>query len=303
MTLASPALPTLDNGYASHHRDSDDRLKDEDNLAFLRDQPADVRAVWKERCRWMREVDRLSEADRWVLGQFLRLWRRSEYLRCVPDPLEPHAEMIRSIGRAWAPASMFERDRSLEAWSCWLDALSADYGRSLVPVTLEQHDRMVLEVGGFFRLFPFLTPEHWESIGAFGALDQAWNNVRDIAEDAAAGRCYFPEEELGRFRLNRYSVIGGTARRYRSWADFMGFWLGEYLPRLADRARPFLSATDLHPSVEALRASCLRRYARVERVLRGLEFDYRAFGEAYWAEVRRDVAADALGGGAKETEA
>ncbi|WP_437309946.1 squalene/phytoene synthase family protein [Sorangium sp. So ce388] len=291
-------LPTISTGPSP--APTTDSLKDLDALAFLRDQPADVRVVWRDRCRWLREVDRLSEADRWVLGQFLRSWRRSEYLRCVPDPLEPHAELIRNIGRAWAPASLFERDRSLEAWSCWLDALSADYGRATVPVTLEQHHRMVADVGGFFRLFPYLTPEQWESVGAFGALDQAWNNVRDLAEDAAAWRCYLPEEGLGRFRLSRHSVIGGSARRYRSWADFMTFWLGEHLPTLAARARPFLEVTDLHPSVEALRSSCLLRYARVERVLRGLEFDYGAFPEAYWAEVRRELGAQALG--AKEIE-
>ncbi|XXX79121.1 squalene/phytoene synthase family protein [Sorangium sp. So ce134] len=279
---------------------SPDSLKDAEALAFLAGQPADVRAVWQRRCGWMREVDRLSEADRWVLGQFLRSWRRSEYLRCVPDPLDPHAELIRGIGRAWAPASLFERDRSLEAWSCWLDALSADYGRSLVPETLEQHDAMVRDVGGFFRLFPYLTPEQWESAAALGALDQAWNNVRDIAEDAAAGRCFFPVSTLGDFQLSRHGVMSGSARRTRAWADFMSFWLSEHLPSLADRARPFIEATDLHPSVAALRASCLRRYARVEQVLRALEFDYRAFPEAYWPEVRRELAADALGGGAKE---
>ena len=274
---------------------SPDSLKDAEALAFLRDQPADVRAVWLERCRWMREVDRLSEADRWVLGQFLRAWRRSEYLRCVPDPLEPHAELIRGIGRAWAPGSLFERDRSLEAWSCWLDALAADYGRSLVPMMLDQHDAMVEHVGGFFRLFPYLSAEHWETIGAMGALDQAWNNVRDIAEDAAQGRCYLPESTMRAFWVWRSDVIDGAARGKRSWAEFMSFWLSEHLPTLADRARPFLEATDLHPSVEALRASCLRRYTRVERVLRVVDFDYRASPEAYWSEVRRELAADALG--------
>jgi phytoene synthase len=293
MTTASLSLPALPASF-SPRRDSDS-LKDAEALAFLAGQPADVRAAWEERCRWLRAVDRLSEADRWVLGQFLRLWRRSEYLRCVPGPDELHAGLIRSIGRAWAPASLFERDRSLETWSCWLDALAADYGRSLVPATLEQHDAMVRDVGGFFRLFPFLTAEQWESIAAFGALDQAWNNVRDIAEDAAAGRCYFPEAELKGRGLRREDFAVGRGAWSPGWRSFMTFWLGEHLPRLAERARPFLAATDLHPSVEAMRSSCLHRYARVERVLRGLDFDYRAFPAAYAAEVRRELAEMALG--------
>jgi phytoene synthase len=44
-----------------------------------------------------------------------------------------------------------------------------------------------------------------------------------------------------------------------------------------------------------MRASCLHRYARVERVLRAVDFDYRAFPAAYEAEVRREMAERALG--------
>ncbi|WP_438028966.1 squalene/phytoene synthase family protein [Sorangium sp. So ce233] len=284
-------------GSASHHADSDDRLKDAEALAFLAGQPADVRAVWLERCRLLREVDRLSEGDRWVLGDFLREWRTVDWMS-----RHPWSPIVKGIYRCWFDSAEDHSDRCVMAfsWSCWLDALAADYGRSLVPATLEQHDAMVADVGGFFRLFPFLSPEHWEAIGAFGALDQAWNNVRDLAEDARAGRCYFPAETIARFDLTRAGIMSGDVRRSRRWADFMTFWLEQHLPSLAEEARPFLSATDLHPSVAALRSSCLLRYGRVERVLRGLEFDYRAFPEAYWAEVRRELAEDALGGGAKE---
>lgn len=293
MTTTAPDIL----GSSAHHVDSDDRLKDQDNLGFLASQPADVRAVWLERCRLLRAVDRLSEADRWEFGLLLREWRGSDRCRHV---FGQHAELIRGIGRAWAPSSLFEPADTLDAWSSWLTELSLDYGCSLVPVTLWQHDWMVRGVGGFFRLFPYLTSDHRLNIDDFGAMDQAWNNVRDIAEDGAAGRCYFPAETIDRFDLTRAGIMSGDSRRGRHWADLMSFWLGEYLPTLADEARQFLTATDLHPSVAALRASCLRRYARVERVLRGLDFDYRAFPEAYWAEVRSEVAADALGGGAKE---
>lgn len=296
MTLvASSHLPDL-LGSASHHRDSDDGLKDADNLAFLAGQPADVRAVWLERCRLFRWVDQLAEGARWAFGEFLARWRCTEWLGTVPADVRFSAE-LHALEKV-----VFWRKCHRTAFACssWLDALAADYGRSLAPVTLEQHDAMVEHVGGFFRLFPYLTPEQWESIGAFGALDQAWNNVRDIAEDAAAGRCYFPLDSLHGFGLVRRDVFTGHGFAGAGWHDFMSFWLGEHLPRLAERARPFLAATDLHPSVEAMRASCLRRYARVERVLRGLDFDYRAFPAAYAAEVRRDLGERALGGGVKE---
>lgn len=290
MTTIAPALTELVGSPAAP-----DSLKDADNLSFLAGQPADVRAVWLERCRLLRWVDQLAERDRRGFGWFLRAWRAGEHSRFVPEGWGEYAKFVHAIGRAWAPTSLFEQERALRTWAHWLDALAADYGRSLVPATLDQHDEMAEHVGGFFTLFPYLTADQRQSIEAFGALDQAWNNVRDIAEDAAAGRCYFPELELNRFQLSRHSVIGGGARRYLGWVDFMSFWLGEHLPRLRERASAFLSATDLHPSVGAMRASCLRRYERIERVMRAVDFDYRAFPEAYEAEVRRELAAMALG--------
>lgn len=273
---------------------SPDSLKDAEALAFLAGQPADVRGVWLERCRLLRWVDQIAESDRWAFGEYVRRWIAVDSMGAHVSERDDLTDWVDATSRAFRRPRMGYTEY---AWATWLHALAADYGRSLVPVTLEQHDHMVLEVGGFFRLFPFLSPEHWEAIGAFGALDQAWNNVRDLAEDAEAGRCFFPEQELRRFFG---AAPRSPAPQTRAWKSFMTFWLDEHLPTLADRARPFLSATDLHPSVAALRSSCLRRYARVERVLRALEFDYRAFPEAYWAEVRKDVAADALGGGAKE---
>jgi phytoene synthase len=40
-----------------------------------------------------------------------------------------------------------------------------------------------------------------------------------------------------------------------------------------------------------MRAWSLARYARIERVLRAVDFDFRRFPSRYWAEVRRDLLA------------
>jgi 15-cis-phytoene synthase len=283
-------VPVTDLLVSSSHHAASDSLKDADNLAFLADQPADVRAVWIERCRLLRWVDQLAESDRWAFAQFVRQWLRVTTQGAAgPGGLE---EMAFAVRAAWGHGYA---GRRVLAWSTWLHAIAADYGSSLAPVTLEQHDAMVEHVGGFFRLFPYLTADRWEAIGAFGALDQAWNNVRDIAEDAAAGKCYFPEQELYRFGIDRQVVLDTSYSRGVGWRRFAAWWLSEYLPTLRERARPFLSATDLHPSVEAMRDASLRRYARVERVLRGLDFDYRAFPEAYEGEVKREIGEMAMG--------
>jgi phytoene synthase len=288
-----------------HHTREDppdpDAAKDADNLAFLASLPADVRAVWQERCRLLRWVDQLAERDRWGWVAFLRTWRRDEWLGQIAA--EPFSEEVFAIWSAWfeaVPRGTRRRNQIEHAWATWLDALSADYGRSTVPRTLEEHDQMLLDVGGFFRLLPYLTPEQWESIGDFGALDQAWNNVRDIAEDAEAERCYFPTAALRDFGLIPADIMTGAVLRWVAWKRFMSFWLDEHLPSLRERAQPFLGATDLHPSVAAMRACCLRRYERVERVLRGVDYDYRAFPKVYAAEVRRELGEQAMGGGVKE---
>lgn len=273
-----------------------DAAKDADNLAFLAALPADERAVWLERCRLLRWVDQLAERDRWGWVAFLRTWRRDEWLGQIAA--EPFSEKVFAIWSAWfeaVPRGARRRNQIEHAWATWLDALSADYGRSTVPRTLEEHDGMVADVGGFFRLFPYLTPEQWETIGAFGALDQAWNNVRDIWEDATAGRCFFPEETLLHHGTFREEVMADAVYR-PNWLGFMRFWLDEHLPTLRERARPFIEALDLHPSVAAMRECCLARYERVERVLRGADYDYRAFPEVYAAEVRREMGDMAMGG-------
>jgi phytoene synthase len=78
----------------------------------------------------------------------------------------------------------------------------------------------------------------------------------------------------------------GTA----GWERMMTSWLDEYLPTLRERATPFIEATGLHPSLEALREWSMHRWRRVESVFRSVGYDYRAFDVLYWEAVRRELA-------------
>lgn len=220
-----------------------DALKDQEVLAFLAEESdARVLSAWNERTSFIRLTDRLIEA-----GQL-------------------------SGGGGWLAIAASDYVLALRDWT----------SRDLRLFTLDAHDRMLLELGGgAFRLLPFAGPS-WVEIRYFGALDQLWNNIRDLREDLARGLCYFPDDILWSYRLRRADV-----REVRSgdprWTALMQWWLDEYAPRVRARARPFIDATKLHPSLDRFRTECLRRYERIERVFRETGFDPVEFEARYWA--------------------
>ena len=140
--------------------------------------------------------------------------------------------------------------------------------------------------GSLFQLVPFLSPPQFEAIRGLGVLDQFFNNLRDLAEDAAHGICYFPDDVLARARLRRDDVLGDRWRSRPGWPNLMRFWLDEYLPELELGAARFDACDDLHPSVARLRSECRARYLRILHRFRAVGFDFRRFAEEYWREVR-----------------
>lgn len=296
--IAAPA-PALDIGSASHHRDSDDRLKDQDNLAFLAGQPADVRAAFLSVCGVLRELDRIIEAarldrDHGRLERLREAWHAlwSEG-RVLPGD---EARVLRHARELWLADESISAVVAGASFDEYLEAV-VEYSRPGVELwSLWEHNRMLMRISGaMFRLFPYVAPHRLRAIGHFGALDHFFNNLRDIQEDAEAELVFFPREVLDRFGVRRGHIFTGRAVGTPEFRALMTFWLDEYRRQVRERARGFIDAADLHPSVAALRASCLHRYARVERVLRGLDFDYRAFPEVYEAEVRREIGERALG--------
>jgi 15-cis-phytoene synthase len=303
MTLSTASLPDI--GSASHHAASDDRLKDTDNLAFLRGQPEGVQLEWLARCKLLRRLDRMAEAERAGGGdrftRFLEAWWSLRWA----DRGTPDADIAGELAVArelWlSPPDDAAAQIRTYALTDYLHAVTEYSDPGLQLATLRDHDRLLGRVSGsMFQLFPYVSPERLPDIARFGSLDQAWNNIRDLAEDARAGSCFFPAETLRDYGVRWWDVITGEAIGKPLFRNMMTWWLGDYLPAVRARAAAFLSATDLHPSVAALRASCLRRYERVERVLRGLDWDYRAFPAVYEAEVKREIGEMAMGGGVKE---
>ena len=264
-------------------------------MSFLAELPLDQQAEWLMRLRWLRVADRLAENE--ILeparGRFTRF--RSEWQALCADQHVGgvHTAIWHEMRAAWFHSSINGRElRAVEAWNEYLKALG-DYTPSSVRLhTLEDHDRMLLRLAGsFFGVFPHLLDPQREAAARFGMLDQLMNNLRDLAEDAAQGICYFPSDVLARFAVSRSSVISGDAIGTSRFEAMMRFWLDEYLAQTRAGAACFTILDDLHPSLAKMRAACIARYARVEQVLRSCGFDYMAFPEAYWRAVRTELCA------------
>ncbi|AUX39320.1 hypothetical protein SOCE26_007090 [Sorangium cellulosum] len=290
---------------SSHYRAlSDDALKDEDNAAWVLGLPPGVKQAWIDRIRWIRIVDRLAENERIEpherrFSRFMEDWRRLR-ARGILDPSCPFAGELAAIRALWmrggsGPDRGTGEDemarRALAAWDAYLLALADYHAPSLLIRTMKDHDTMLMRLSGhIFQLVPFLTKEHWDAAGEFGRLDQFFNNLRDMQEDADRGICYLPGEELARHGVTRAQVISGRCVDTPGYRALMSSWLDEVMPALYARAAPFIDAQDLHPSLQLMKEWSLRRYARITRVFRALGFDYRRFPARYWAEVRRDLA-------------
>jgi phytoene synthase len=269
---------------------ADDALKDLDNTWFLRGQADDVRAAWFDRIRILRLVDRLAEAERREpAGERFERFQEAFHLLC-DGYVTPWRPEIAEIQRLWLSGPELERVSNMNAISLYAEGI-ADHSLMALPVDdLDHHERVLGWIsGGMFQLFPFVRDEDRGPIWHFGILDGFWNNLRDLAEDSAAGLCYFPEDMLREHGLTRDDVLTGGCIGTVGWERMMRFWLDEYLPTLRERAQPFIEATGLHPSLEALREWCLHRYRRVENVFRSVGYDYKAFQVLYWSQVRREL--------------
>ncbi|EYF03354.1 squalene/phytoene synthase family protein, partial [Chondromyces apiculatus] len=281
---------------------ADDTLKDEDNAAWVLDLPENARQAWLSRIHWIRLVDRLAENERFEpesrrFRHFLEAWQRLRQGGAV-DPSDPFARELTSLRSAWltpgseapgAPASHFA-PRVVAAWDAYLKALEDYHTPEMRLQTLREHDTMLYRLSGrIFQLVPFLTDTHWEAAGEFGRLDQFFNNLRDLQEDAEHGICYLPTDVLRRFGVTHEEVLSGRCASGAPYRALMRYWLNEHLPTLRARALPFLEAEGLDPSLQIMRTWSLRRHARIERVLRAVDLDYRRFPSRYWAEVRHDL--------------
>lgn len=296
-------------GSSLHRALSDDALKDEDNAAFVRGLDPQVREEWLRRLRWIRLVDRLAENE-WLepaAGRFTRFCRSWQQFAATgrTEPEDPYARIVREMGQCWQRwdtpllrdgarlvGQEASRPGTAWAWEAYMAALVDYHRRDLRLSTLAEHDAMLGRLSGhLFQLIPFLTPAATEAIYAFGALDQFMNNLRDLEEDASHGICYLPEEVLGAWRIDRESLLAGSVLGQAGYRRMMSFWVDEHLPALRRRAAAFVEMDLPERSLELMRRWTLRRHARIERVLRDCDFDFRSFPAHYWTEVRCELRA------------
>lgn len=280
---------------------ADDSLKDEDNAAWVLALEPAVQREWIERIGWIRKVDRLAEAElvckekhtSIACPSFLAFYHRWKLLleQGSGEVALDESDLLTAIYERWFRADKRLIDRlCIRSWDQYLDAILTYHTENLRIETLADYETMLEKLAGsFFQVLPFLSPAQWEAAYHFGAVDQFYNNLRDIDEDARQGICYFPQEVLDRFGVDRLTVLDRSCIGDPRYHAMMVFWLDDYLPKLRRRAFKLVLARDLHPSWVTLRNWCLHRYARIERVLRDCNFDFVQFQEIYWEVVRQDL--------------
>ncbi|WP_159786490.1 squalene/phytoene synthase family protein [Sodalinema gerasimenkoae] len=269
-----------------------DALKDDDNAAWILTLDHPWRHHWLERVRWIRWVDRLAEND--LLGgpgcrfaAFCHSWQRLRDQQVI-DPQDCWGTWLSAIQQRWFEGEV--DSVRIRAWDGYIQASARYHCHDLCLADLPELEALYNGfAGNFFQIFPLLDSHQFEAVRHFGILDQFYNQLRDLAEDAQQGFCYFPQTVLEEFGLERSQFLEGTAVNQPQYRDLMDFWLDDYLPTLIKNAEPFLQAEDLHPSWQLLRYWSLHRYSRIEQVLYESHLDYRQFPRRYWSAVRHDL--------------
>jgi phytoene synthase len=282
-------------GSSNHHGISNDALKDEDNAGWVMELDLPVRAQWVERIRWIRLIDRFAENE--LLGKknsifqsFLVGWRRLVAMGTV-EPGCAYYDLLTKMQLCWFEQSdQPSTQLSLTAWKQYVRAIAQYHTEDLVIHTLVEYEQMLTDLGGsFFQVLPFLSEAHYQAARYFGMMDQFYNHLRDLHEDAAQGICNLSNELLDGFGISRDEILQRQAMKNPGYQKMMRFWLEEYLPKLRSQARQLVTAEDLHPSWQILCHWSIYRYRRIERVFRDCQFDYTRFSQVYWQQVRADL--------------
>lgn len=281
-------------GSSQYEAISDDALKDEDNAGWILELEAAVSQEWLERIRWIRLVDRLAESD--LVGAktlefqtFLTEWQQLLHTGHIQEHMV-YQPMLRGMRDRWFGDGQPIDVASIAAWNQYVLAIERYHTETLIIETFEQYEQLLTDLAGsFFQILPFLSEKHRPVARHFGIVDQFYNHLRDLQEDAEQGICYLPLELLEQFGVSRAEILQKSAPQNPGYSRMMQFWLGEYLPKLRRRARQLITAEDLHPSWQILCRWSTARYCRIEQVFRECQFDYTQFPEHYWQRVRDEL--------------
>lgn len=275
---------------------ADDALKDEDNGFWLASLPTQVQAIWQQRFYWIRWVDRLAEQDQVVHpggAQFPMLyeaWQRLYRQRFLSAD-DQHWKILQQIEASWFLEDINNVHQvEVEAWNCYMDAI-ADYHQPVLTIaTLRDYEIMLDRLAGAcFQLLPFLEDHHRAVARRFGIVDQFYNNLRDLYEDAQQGVCYFPTALLKEFGLERQAILDLSCLEHPGFRPLMEYWVEDYLPRLRQDKLSLMLEPDLHPAWQCLTTWFVHRYIRIEKILRACQYDFVAFAQQYWPAVQQDL--------------
>ena len=103
-----------------------------------------------------------------------------------------------------------------------------------------------------------------------GVAMQLTNILREVGEDARAGRCYLPDDDLARFGLARDEVLAGQLGRDARWRALMIFEVARARALYAD-AMPGISL--LSPDSRRCAAACAVGYAGILGAIEALGYD------------------------------
>ena len=289
--------PTISHlvGSSDYYAIADDALKDEDNAAWVMELEPWIKDAWVERIAWIRLADRLAEDEllKPSSSQFQQFHDNWKWLMATGQvqPGCAYKEEFYRMRDDWFKDSLDDVSHlSIQSWSRYLEATATYHQDGLILAQISDFENMLEELAGsFFQVLPFLMPHQWRSAGSFGAVDQYYNILRDLREDAEQGVCYLPTELLDRFGVSRAEILELRACENLGYRPMMEFWVHDYLPQLYRKSSPLILAPDLHPSWQMLRDWSLNRYKRIERIFRRCDYDYLRFPELYWREVKRDL--------------
>ncbi|MGD1908840.1 MAG: squalene/phytoene synthase family protein [Leptolyngbyaceae cyanobacterium] len=279
---------------AEYRAISDDTLKDQDNGLWLSCFSAEVQGVWLQRFSWLRRLDRLAEQDQLIapggrqFPDFQVGWRQLFQARCWV-PACGQWDILDEIYHHWlSPAGDCEAE--LQGWNRYVEAM-ANYHRPVLALkTLQDHDNMLdWLAGSCFQFLPDLHPEDRSLARYFGMVDQCYNNLRDLHEDACQGICYFPEALLSRFQLSSTEILNFTCFENPGYYRLMAFWLMDYLPQLQNRAMGLICSDRLPRTWQYLLAWFIHRYRRIERVMVACDYNFVQFAHIHRAVVQHEL--------------
>ncbi|WP_008317440.1 squalene/phytoene synthase family protein [Leptolyngbya sp. PCC 6406] len=275
---------------------ADDALKDEDNGIWLACLPATMHHDWFQRFHWIRWLDRLAEQDNIVLpggGQFLAFqaaWQR--LLETGELDITPSLpSVLREVYQAWfAEGHPDQHQAEIIAWNDYVEAIVEYHRPHLTLQTLADYEQMLDRLAGScFQVLPHLEPQQRTIARHFGVVDQFYNTLRDLYEDARQGVCYFPQEVLNEFGVTTAEILDFSCFENPGYGPLMQFWLQDYLPELRRRTLPFLQSEPMPMDWQALILWFIHRYRRIDGVMASCHDNFVDFAPAYWETVQRDL--------------